>query len=529
MGVQTAALFGRLFPIITTWVRFMRAFLLATTALLLAAQIIVTAPALADYKMAEEKLQAGDVAGAMPLLAEEAKLGNPVAAFNLAKIYEDGSGGVTDFAQAATYYQIAAEIDTAPRYNGAALGPQGPELIAAAQKYGQFALGRFYETGKGVPLDPKESVFWYTRAADLGLQQAMLRLAMVYREGLAGPDGSAGIAADPAQAVAWLEKAAALGNVPAMVELGRAYLAGNGVLENARVAAEWFEKAASGGSLIAEYSLGAIYRIGFGGQPDYIRAVRHFERAANGKESASMVALGDLHANGQGVPQDRVQALTWYKLASLYGQSEGGTRGEALAATLTPEEQADAKRRTEAWVPTGDHSAPQTVANETGIPMHTPDVPALDPAGTAAAVSAAPAMPAAAPTAATDSAAVDPAAAMDAVPAPLPASTPTALQWVTPPAAPDPSPAAAPQPAARPAEPAAAAQPATVPVATPAQPASTPTANDINPLTNRPYEQFDPFAPDPFALEGLTPDLPGAQRGAKPYAPNAVPTVTTQP
>lgn len=508
----------------------MRSFLAATTALLLAVQMAAAAPAFADYKMAEERLQAGDVPGAMPLLAEEAKLGNPVAAFNLAKIYEDGSGGVQDFAQAATYYQIAAEIDTAPRYNGAGLGPQGPELIAAAQKYGQFALGRLYETGKGVPLDPKEAVFWYTRAADLGLQQAMLRLAMVYREGLTGPDGAQGIAADPAQGVAWLEKAAAQGNVPAMTELGRAYLAGEGVLENARVAAEWFEKAAAGGSLIAEYSLGAIYRVGFGGQPDYIRAVRHFERAANGKESASMVALGDLYANGQGVPQDRVQALTWYKLSSLYGQPEGGKRGEALAAAMSPEEVAQAKARTETWVPTGDQAGvdaggAQPAAAEGGIPMHTPDVPggAAASATPAAAPAVTPtvtpeATPAAAPETATQTlpvATTPELPAAPAAPAPLPASTPTALQWVAPPTpAPAVTPTAA-DPAAAP-----AAQPAPAPeAAASAQPASTPTANDnpINPATNQPYEPFDPFAPDPFSLEGLTPDMPGAQRGSKAY------------
>ncbi len=62
----------------------------------------------------------------MPLLAEEAKLGNSVAAFNLGKIYLAGAAGAPDFTQAATYFRIAAEIDTAPRYNGAPFGAQGP-------------------------------------------------------------------------------------------------------------------------------------------------------------------------------------------------------------------------------------------------------------------------------------------------------------------------------------------------------------------------------------------------------------------
>jgi TPR repeat protein len=497
----------------------MRLLLLATTAFLLTAPLIFALPATADYKMAEEKLQAGDIAGAMPLLAEEAKLGNPVAAFNLAKILEDGSAGAPDLQQAATYYKIAAEIDTAPRYNGAALGPQGPDLIAAAQKYGQFALGRLYETGNGVPQDSQEAVFWYTRAADLGLQQAMLKLAVIYMEGLPANEGIAAVTPDPAQSVAWLEKAAALGNVAAMNQLGRAYLAGEGVLANPRVAAEWFEKAANAGSITAEYSLGSIYRIGFGGQPDFIRAVRHFERGANGKESASMVALGDLYANGQGVPQDLVQALTWYKLSALYGQPEGGKRGEVLASGMTPEQVAQAKARTETWIPSGDQpagaTAPAAAIPAGTVPMHTGTEAGLP----SIAAPAATVVPAAAP--AETAPAVDGAAIaapvpaeVPAAPAPLPASTPTALEWVPiEPVAPATAPAAA-APAAAPA--AASVAPAAPP------PASTPTANDnpINPATNEP---FDPFAPDPFALEGLTPQLPGAQPGAKPLQPITLP------
>lgn len=502
----------------------MRLLLLATTAFLLTAPIIATSPALADYKMAEAKLQAGDVAGAMPLLAEEAKLGNPVAAFNLAKIYEDGSGGVKDFTQAATYYQIAAEIDTAPRYNGAALGPQGPELIAAAQKYGQFALGRFYEAGKGVPQDTKEAIFWYTRAADLGLQQAMLKLAVIYLEGVPG-EGEEAVPADPAQSVAWLEKAAELGNVTAMNELGRAYLAGDGVLANARVAADWFQKAADAGSLTAEYSLGSIYRVGFGGQPDYIRAVRHFERAANGKESASMVALGDLYANGQGVPQDRVQALTWYKLSALYGQPEGGKRGEALAATMSPEEQTQAKARAETWTPTEVPGVEQKApAAASAVPMHVPDLGGIgDGAATATPAAAtpaaaAPAIPAASSTpvpVASDPAALS-ATGAPAAPAPLPTSTPTAPQWVAPAAPAEVPPTEEVPAAAATPVPEAAAAPAAPPAAP--LPTSTPTFNDnpLNPATNQP---FDPFAPDPFALEPFDPRMPGVQPGAKPYLP----------
>ena len=162
-----------------------------------------------------------------------------------------------------------------------------------------------------------------------------------------------------------------------------------------------------------------------------------------------MVALGDLHANGQGVPQDRVQALAWYKLAALYGQPEGGKRGEALAAGMTPDEVALAKTRAETWYPEGSDGAPAAVSAD---PAETPYVAAPAMEAPAAAMPAA-GTPVADPSA-TDPSLVEttapalPAteAVMEPAPVPLPKSTPSALEWVPPtPPAPTP-PAAAPVP-----------------------------------------------------------------------------------
>ena len=119
------------------------------SALLLATAISILglaglAPAHADYQAAEQALEAGDFNKAIPLLDEEAKLGNPVAAYNLGRIYEQGQAVPADYDKAAAYYRIAAELDSAPRYDGAALGAQGGQLIQAAQMYSQYSLGRLY-------------------------------------------------------------------------------------------------------------------------------------------------------------------------------------------------------------------------------------------------------------------------------------------------------------------------------------------------------------------------------------------------
>lgn len=447
----------------------MRRLLLISAALLVSAQFALTLPAIADYAAAEAALQSGNIAGAIPLLDEEAKLGNPVAAFNLAKIYESGAAGTPDFQQAATYYRIAGEIDTAPRYNGAALGAQGPQLIAAAQMYGQFALGRLYETGKGVPQDYLEALAWYTRSADLGNAKAMLKLAVIKREGLPG------IAPDLESSTSWLQRAAETGNIAAMNELGRAYQSGAGVIPNQQEAAKWFEQAAAGGSIAAEYNLGQLYRTGIGGQPDYVRAVQHFQNGANAKDAPSMLALGDLYAGGQGLPRDPVQAHAWYKLAADYGAAEGTAKAAGLAATMTPQDIAAATSLHDSWQP----RAKEAVLPET-LPTTAP-----------AAAAPAPDEPAAPAPVASEPAAAVPAPAASA-PAP---DLPPLFEQAAPAAA---TPAAA--------APVTATPEVTAPAAEPA------------PILLGPAEIPLPASTPPTEIDPSVPLLPGApQPGAKPF------------
>ena len=468
----------------------MRRLLLSTAAILLSAQVCLSQPAAADYIAAETALQAGDIATAIPLLAEEAKLGNPVAAFNLAKIYEDGAAGVPDFTQAATYSRIAAEIDTAPRYNGAALGVQGPQLIAAAQKYGQFALGRLYESGKGVPQDNLEALAWYTRSADLGNIQAMLKLAVLHRDGLPG------IVPDLERSASWLQRAADAGSIAAMNELGRAYLSGLGVIPNQQEAARWFEKAAAGGSVAAEYNLGQLYRTGIGGQPDYVRAVEHFERGANAKDAASMLALGDLYVAGQGLPPDKSQAHAWYSLAADYGAADGTAKAASLAGQMTPQKMATAKALHDSWQPKAKAAA---LPEPSAAPVAAPQPAASDPVTAQPVVPAAPepAEPAAnapapdlpplfeemAPSA-TDPLAGAPAAILPAEPA---VTTSAPVQTLVQ------EPAQPVDPAADPAAP-AAASPAPLPTSTPTVPTVDPT---LPLIPGSPQPGAKPFVPTP--------------------------------
>lgn len=77
-----------------------------------------------------------------------------------------------------------------------------------------------------------------TRAADQGHARAMLRLGMLYRQGV-------GALQNFAMAAKWIEKAARLGEPQAMLELGRLHREGVGMAKDPVKAYVWLNRAAA--------------------------------------------------------------------------------------------------------------------------------------------------------------------------------------------------------------------------------------------------------------------------------------------
>ena len=76
----------------------------------------------------------------------------------------------------------------------------------------QYALGRKYANGQGVPKDDAEAVKWYRKAADQGNSWAQYALGWMY-------DNGRGVPKDDAEAVKWYRKAADQGNAAAQNNL----------------------------------------------------------------------------------------------------------------------------------------------------------------------------------------------------------------------------------------------------------------------------------------------------------------------
>ena len=152
-------------------------------------------------------------------------------------------------------------------------------------------------------------------------------------QGGSGPDDASHYADD----LESLRKAAERGDVKAQVALGDKYCTGDGVTRDYREALEWYLKAAEQGNAEAQNSLGYMYDAGRGVRQDYAEALRWYRKAADQGNAAAACNLGSMYYSGQGVRQSYGEAYRWYRVAADLGSaSAAGNLKYMLGAGLVP-------------------------------------------------------------------------------------------------------------------------------------------------------------------------------------------------
>jgi localization factor PodJL len=164
---------------------------------------------------------AGYASGLDPRLGPEKLLraaddGDPVAAFEVARRYAEGSDVGKDLAKAAHWYRRAAE---------------GGVAVA------QYRLASLYERGQGVERSRVDAANWYQRAADQGNVNAMHNLAVMMSEGVEGPP-------DHDKALQWFLAAGHYGVRDSQYNLGVIYARGLGPAQDLAESYKWFALAA---------------------------------------------------------------------------------------------------------------------------------------------------------------------------------------------------------------------------------------------------------------------------------------------
>ena len=253
-----------------------------------------------------------DEVKAADLLKRAAQQGHPLAMYNLALHYRDGSLGVRrDFSQAYEWFAKSAESG----------------FVAA-----MVELGDALRTGRGLTLDrnnPRRAVEWYQRAAEAGSNLAKLALGITYLWGReARGDNSNSVPPDAGLALLWLARVADAGDSTAQYWLARMMQEGVGLPNpQPEIAERYWRLSAHGGSSIAQVAFAERLQRGFVlVRPEFgsREAISLLERAMSQGSPQASLRLAQIHRNGElGQPKNPIEAMRLaYRTIALAVQTD---------------------------------------------------------------------------------------------------------------------------------------------------------------------------------------------------------------
>ena len=214
-----------------------------------------------------------------------ASSGDPAAQNLLGTWYQHGTHVKADLAQAAIWYERAAQGGNA---------------------WAQNNLGVQYWRGAGVRRNPALATQWYAKAAEQGHRWAQANLAWSYQHGL-------GNETDMTAALYWLTEAAEGGLAAAQVRLGTLAMRSAVSDDERAAAAVWLARAAAQDDPSGLYLLGRSYALGLGNAQDDDQAAALYRKALGRSEGRAETALGALLDDGRAAPLDRDESVRLYE------------------------------------------------------------------------------------------------------------------------------------------------------------------------------------------------------------------------
>ncbi|MDQ6434689.1 caspase family protein [Mesorhizobium sp. LHD-90] len=178
---------------------------------------------------------------------------------------------------------------------------------------GQF-LGRLYQLGAAVELDPKKAIPLFEAAARKGDPYAQYSLGRAMMEGN-------GVKKNVKRGIALMNQAVESGHTYALNQLGAEYLYGNRVPKDVERAYVMFQKSADRGDVWGEVNLGLLYRDGVFVKRDDVKAYQLFEEANRKLHpyAATLMALMDRDAG----KADQATLLKLFRESAARGDGWG--------------------------------------------------------------------------------------------------------------------------------------------------------------------------------------------------------------
>lgn len=183
-----------------------------------------------------------------------------------------------------------------------------------------YTIGCAYRHGWVPPKDIVAAKAWFTRAAEAGHSQAMIRIGLMIPQ---PPSDS-----EQAEAIAWFEKAAALGNPSGMIQLGFARREGQGLEKDYHKACEHFIAAYEAGDHHAAVYAGKVLAFQLK-KPE--EGLHWLLKAADQSKSDAPVHIADLYGDRSLSTYNATQAVSWYESIAKSPKPGGYGRRAMLA------------------------------------------------------------------------------------------------------------------------------------------------------------------------------------------------------
>jgi len=222
----------------------------------------------------------------------------------------------------------------------------------------QYNLAVMLYSGKGIPRDKAEAVYWFVKAAEGGDESAQYNLGVLYATDKELPDeypmmengeiyfqvSNKQTPTNAEKAFKWYKMAAEQGHASAQLNLGVMYNQGVGVKQNYTEAAKWYQKAADSGNAKAQLNLGILYDLGRGVKKDLVKAADYYEKAAKQGMRDAQYNLGIIYYNGEEDKEpDYIKSYAWLALAKEQGSELAAIYKEKVERKLEKKQRSSAR------------------------------------------------------------------------------------------------------------------------------------------------------------------------------------------
>lgn len=239
-----------------------------------------------------------DYEEAMRWFLKAAEQSNDDARFNIGLMYLVGDGVTQDATTAMSWFDRVSKRQRHKCY--------------------WFHMGDLYSEGARLPQNDEKAMYWYTRAAEDGDDNAQLKLGLMYAEGARVPQNAE-------MAIKWFRKAAKQGEGIAFCHIGAMYENGIGVPQSYSKALKYYGKADWHPKAMSQ--MGYLYATGLGVRRNYKRALRWYcapkiapeIEVQRDRYELSEFCAASFYLNGLGVAQNDKEAFRWYRQAAEKG------------------------------------------------------------------------------------------------------------------------------------------------------------------------------------------------------------------